>query len=370
MKFIKTDQLKEGMRIAKPIYNKGGVLLYDRDTKLTTQGITSIKNFNLFGIYILEPTEPLPPTTIQEKEFEKFQVMAVYSLMEDLEMLLLDKQPKNLSKTTNLIVKNYGRPNSRINFIQTLRSNEDYLYKHLLNTAIMAAMMAVKLNVKGLDMQHLITAALIHDAGSLLMPIELIDKDEAKLSVEEKQKKRQFDIKGYNLIQDHPFIDTEVKAVLSHFKQLNNLKADDKYSVKRFPISAKILQIASEFDQKTAMKDDEEPDSDVAAVKHLLTNPEKYDENIVGSLLTSVKVLYPGRCVQLTTKETGLVIKENKENVLRPYVLVFESNKIYDLSDEEVHKSVHIDDVLKDMDKRIPIDQKTIEEYKRKYNLL
>ena len=29
--FVKVDDLKAGMRLGKPIYNKNGVLLYDRD---------------------------------------------------------------------------------------------------------------------------------------------------------------------------------------------------------------------------------------------------------------------------------------------------------------------------------------------------
>ena len=59
MIFVKTDKLKPGMRLAKPIYNKHGVLLYDRDTKLTLAGINSITNFGLIGIFILEDAEPL-----------------------------------------------------------------------------------------------------------------------------------------------------------------------------------------------------------------------------------------------------------------------------------------------------------------------
>ena len=60
MLFVKVDELKPGMRLGKPIYNKNGVLLYDRDTKLTMQAIYGIKNFRLLGLYILEPAEPVP----------------------------------------------------------------------------------------------------------------------------------------------------------------------------------------------------------------------------------------------------------------------------------------------------------------------
>ena len=43
MLFVKVDELKPGMRLGKPIYNKNGVLLYDRDTKLTMRAIYGIK---------------------------------------------------------------------------------------------------------------------------------------------------------------------------------------------------------------------------------------------------------------------------------------------------------------------------------------
>ena len=52
MLFVKTDRLKQGMRLARPIYNKDGVLLYERNSKLTVQGIQSIKTFGLLGLFI------------------------------------------------------------------------------------------------------------------------------------------------------------------------------------------------------------------------------------------------------------------------------------------------------------------------------
>ena len=69
MKFVRTEDLKAGMRLAKPIYNKKGVLLYERNSALTAPGIASAKNFGLIGVYILEPAEPLPPLSREDLEF-------------------------------------------------------------------------------------------------------------------------------------------------------------------------------------------------------------------------------------------------------------------------------------------------------------
>ena len=96
MKFVPADKLKVGMRLAKPIFNKNGVMLYERDSKLTSQGISSIRNFGLIGIYILEPAEPLPPMTEEDREFERFQTMSVFTLQEILLSIRKGKHPQTL----------------------------------------------------------------------------------------------------------------------------------------------------------------------------------------------------------------------------------------------------------------------------------
>ena len=47
MKFVRTEDLKAGMRLAKPIYNKKGVLLYERNSALTAPGIASAKKISV-----------------------------------------------------------------------------------------------------------------------------------------------------------------------------------------------------------------------------------------------------------------------------------------------------------------------------------
>lgn len=66
MEFVRMEDLRVGMRLASPIYNKKGVMLFERDTRLTVQGIESVKNFGLLGMYILDPSEPLPPMSEED----------------------------------------------------------------------------------------------------------------------------------------------------------------------------------------------------------------------------------------------------------------------------------------------------------------
>lgn len=336
MRFVKTDDLEKGMRLARPVYNKNGVLLYDRDTKLTRQGINSIRNFSLIGIYILEPTEPLPPMTEEDIEFERFQTMSVFGLREDMALVNMGKTPANIENMAKLIIKKYANKDIKLSTIQNLRSSEDRIYKHSLSIAILAAAMGARLKMTPGQIEAMVTAGLIFS----------------------------IDI---SLLIDNEAVSEEVKMILSYeYRLKNDIVIFDEDE--RIMNQAKVLLCADIYDDMTAMQIGYEPESEVAAVKYFLANIEKYGDVNVGALVDSLRMLYPGICVQLTNKATGIVILGNEENVLRPIVLGFGVNAVYNLMDDAVYSKVQIEDIMKTMDKRVHIDQNTIKEYMERYS--
>lgn len=367
MRFVKTEELVKGMRLAKPIYNKNGVLLYDRDTKLTKQGINSIKNFGIIGIYILETIEPLPPMTEEDIEFERFQTMSVFGLKEDMELLMLGKKPVNIENLIKILVKNYCKKDKKVNFMQNIRSTEDYVYKHCLNVAIMVSMMGARLKISNEDMRYIIYAALIHDIGELIVGNDE-DADELnKTGGKRNEVLTRYAQKGIKLLLDNVNIPSRVMDILNHrLRVLQNIKVED--IPEDIAMAASILQVAEIYDDITAMKIGEEPASEVVAVRYLLGESENLGSRVVGALIDSLKILFPGICVELTNKMTGLVIKGNDDDVLRPIVLGFTDNIVYNLYDDKLYKVVQIKDIMKSMDKRVHIDKATIDEYMKMYN--
>lgn len=359
MIFVKSEDLKYGMRLAKPIYNKSGVLLYERNTRLTLQGIESVKNFGLLGLYILEPAEPVPPMTEEDLDFERFQTMAVFSIREELDNLVAGKAPVNLKRLANAIVTNYGRLDHKITFMQNLRSTTDYTYKHVINTAILCALIASQAYYTPVEMEELVLAALLHDIGKLLLPAKVKDKyddyDTNDLII---VKKYQSD--GLGLIRPELGIDSGVKRIVA---QIHRLEYGEGIEEDKILKSTKILKVANLFDAMTCMKLHSDITSEIAAVKYLLLNKDEFDEEIVGALIKSIKILTPGVCIELTNGEKGLVITENSQNILRPIVLGFTSNKLYDLSNNGVYRRYQIVDIMKTMDNRIKVDRERLLEY-------
>ncbi len=365
MRFVRTDELEKGMRLAKPIYNKNGVLLYDRDTKLTKQGINSIKNFKLIGIYILEPAEPLPPMSEEDVEYERFLTMSVFGLKESLDELMRGNKPANMYNLVKMIVKRYAKRSAKINIVQNIRSSEDYVYKHCINVATLSALIGARLKVSVEDVRDMITAALVHDMGRLYIDEKVLEKDEYQDA--DKKHMASCEARGNKELLALPFFNENVLRILEQ-KFMLQTDTTIKSSNKNFVQCARILQVVEKYDDMTSMKLGKEPTSDIVALREFLGHLDVYDKSVVAALMDCLKILVPGTCVELSNHHSGIVVRANRENVLKPMILSFYDNKLYNFDEESVVATLKINDVMKTMDKRVKIERSTIEEYMRRYS--
>lgn len=363
MLFVKADELKTGMRLAKPIYNKNGVMLYERNSKLTSQGIVSIRNFGLIGVYILEPAEPVPPMTEDDIAFERFQAMSIFTIKEVLDLVAAQKEPEGLYPFANQIIKNYGNLNHKINFVQNLRSTEDYAYKHSLNTAILCALISKKMKLEFKKQLDVVIAGILHDIGSLLIPSALRKKTREQLTEEEVTQINTYRYAGYQILNKDYDLDPSVKristVVCKELYRIDDGEAPVNVSIQE----AEILKVAAVFDDMTAMKYGEEPLSEITALRYLLEEENGFDQSVVQGLIDSINILQPGVCVELTNGDRGLVIAEGPTNVLQPFVLSFQDNQVLNLSDVHIAEEVQIKDIQKTMDNRHVVDRDLLASY-------
>lgn len=362
MKFVKSDDLKLGMRLAKPIYNRDGVMLYERNSKLTRQGIVSIQNFGLIGVYILEPAEPVPPMSADDIEFERFQAMSIFTIREILDAVTKQQEAKGMYQFANQILRRYGSLNHKISFVQNLRSNEDYVYKHSLNTAVLCAMMSHRLNMEFKQQLDVVVAAILHDVGSLLIPPHIRRKRKSEITPEDEKKIRTYHYAAVQLIDNDYDLDPEIKrTVKGIINELHHTNGDDAATYKSLNID--ILKVAYAYDSMTAMNFEEEPTSEIAAVRTLLDPEQGFAPEVVTALIQSINILQPGVCVEFTNGDKGLVVSSNDEDVLEPEILSFRTNEIYNMADPEVAARVQIRDIMKTMDNRHVVNKELLAEY-------
>lgn len=351
MKFVETSELKRGMRLARPIYNKQGVLLFERDSKLSPVAIESVKNFGLLGVYILEPAEPLPPMSIEDMEFERFQTMTVFSIQSELEKIISTKKQSKMPTIVSTLIKKYGHLEEAINFYQNLRSKNDYVCRHTLNTAMLVTMISHVMNIRVEEQLQVVMAALVHDIGKMHLSDDVLFGK----SVTETDSDYIFQaqLAGLDILESVFAEGRMIKRICKqaiHAQREFAVHGKLDEDVKLLP-GAKILMVANRYDELTAMNLHGKSESEVKAIREFRNNPEVYDGKVVDALLKAINVLLPGASVELNTGEKALVLTENREDVLRPTVLCFKDNSILDLSAKNNH-DIEIVDVMKTLDNR------------------
>lgn len=350
MKFVETAELKEGMRLARPIYNKKGVLLFERDSRLNSQSIDSVKNFGLLGVYILEPAEPLPPISEEDLEFERFQVETVYTILDELEQMISTGKSNRLQTLASTIIKKYGHLDGKVNFYQNLRSKEDYICRHCLNTAILCAMITHVMNVRVDDRLLTVQSAIVHDIGKLKTPPEILfareDTEEGSLKIYQDQ------LAGMEILEEAISGGKAIRRICTQALKIGTDAENGRQALdSKTPVTARILLVANRYDEVTAMNLQGKSQSEVKAIQEFRQHPELYDEAVVDALIQSVNILFAGVSVELNTGDKGLVLAENPQDILRPTVLTFGDNCVVDLS-LKGYKDLYVVDIMKTMDNR------------------
>ncbi len=366
MQFVKTEELKSGMRLAKPIYNKTGVLLYERNSKLTIPAINSIRNFSLIGVYILEPAEPLPPLSKEDLEFEQAQTVYMFKLRDIFENIYKREPMAKLEALIEDVCKRYGSLNHRVNFNQNLRSADDFMYKHAISTAILSAMIAQHINITENDYKSLITASFLHGFGYRFAPRPIVAKEE-NLSEDDEIVLHNALGKGLSYLsasmESLPYFTGALPIIDCHISS-----SHPEGKTKQFPemvlLLAEILKVAKQFDLMTGMMMGHKPESEIIAMKYLQERPTEYNTTIVSILAQCIHIVPAGASVDLSTRDKAIVLVENPKNFMEPVILRLSDNNIYDLSDPSVSRRIQILDIMKTMDNRVEIDEHTLKQFK------
>ena len=362
MQFVKMEDLKPGMRIARPIYSKKGVLLFERDSKLNQNGIDSIKNFGLIGLFVLEPAEPAPPMSPEDIEFERFQTVNSFAIQDELLSMLNSRKFIKLPNLVADITKSYGYLDKKINFAQSLRTKEDYIFRHSLNVAMLCAIIGHKYGLRNDEMRDTVTSAIAHDIGKLTAPKDLLDNE--NMTVEDDKEMEYFQTQGFDILDEMFQSSPNVKRVAAQSLTILQCYRDhtDRPNMKLVE-GSKVMVVAEYFDTLTAMRFGAKPESELDVIRNMQNAPDTFDPKVVKALIDSINILSEGISVVLSTGDTALILQENPKNILRPVVLCFRDNSIMNLADTYMYGDIEVADVMKTLDNRYVMNREAIENH-------
>ena len=353
MHFVKTANLKNGMRLAKCLFDKKGAIVFDRDYKLDDRLMDFIKTNGIIGIFVLDPTEPLPPQTEDDVELERTKFLKARDLGEEIKEIVATHRLHKLDRIADDIIERFGtNPRMRLDFSPDARSKDNFVYKHLFSTGILATLMLTKMGVSNEEKKDTVMACLLHDIGKANVPDFLLEGEtpQEQIRILDNSQDMGFELLD-TLFPDKP----EIRKICAQsYRVLTNHKFKREQDKEKVRLGARVLSVADTFETMTAMSitGEMEPNSQIYTVNHMLSYPDVFNKKAVEVLIDSVTVLKPGMSVLLNNGFKAFVTSVNPATPLYPVVVEYSTNQMLDLGNRSLYYNLEIVDTIKKLDNR------------------
>lgn len=352
-KYIKTRQVKPGMRIDQSVVDRLGRTLVARGSVLDKYVIDSLLKLGVMSIYVqdgeIEPEEeninisPKAQLNIEKLHTDdRSKVKLSKSVKErvahGIQYIYSNTESAELSEATSSITQDLLKAidsNDAIAIdINELKTSDEYTFKHSVDVATIAMILAKQQGLSKQDIYNIGVAGLLHDVGKTKVPSNILNKP-AKLDDNEFEVMKQHSIFGYRMVKDKPNFNEAISlAVLQHHEKINGSGYPLGVTNSQISTYAKILSVADIYDALVTERPYKQAFSQRDAIETIMSMTHELDMHAMKSFLHSM-ILYPvGSIVNLSNGEKARVVRNNPHYILRPTVVGLQTGHVYNLGED------------------------------------
>jgi len=362
---VKIGEASEGMKLAESVYyptNTGQFMLAARKYAVIDKAM--IKSFVRNGIQdvdvftnvapVVLPQNAEPHINIKTIVEEKLKVEAV----ENIKQLFGSVSPEgSMNKTTAYqCVKNIegvvgellsviNNDDGEIFHIYDLKAHDEYTYHHSLSVAVLSMATGHELGLDSEMVFRLGNAAMLHDIGKQMIPLEIINK-KGKLTNEEFAVIKNHPNKGADSLKENGVGDKELwDGIRYHHEKINgtgypnNLKGDE------IPLFAKIIAVADVYDAITSYRSYRNPMQPLEAFDVIFKDINTaFDYKVIKAFYAKLEFYPINSIVELSNGKIAIVVQGSNWK-LRPVVRLWGSDEVLVLS-SSIHKDINIKRII------------------------
>ena len=351
-RYTSTRLLDEGMVIDQAIIDRTGRILIARKTVLDSFLIDALRKMGVPGVYIREGEED--PDEEIEVAPETLETIAKLKVADRAKVTLSDSVKQRVSQGIQFLYSDTNSPNftdtaSNITHslmhaisendavamnIDALKVSDEYTFKHSVDVATMAMIIARKSGMSEVEIYQIGVAGLLHDVGKSQIPNEILNKA-GKLTEEEFTIMKNHTLFGYKILKEKSGIPSEIMAgVLQHHDKINGRGYPLKLTGKQISSYAKVLSVADIYDALVTERPYKKGFSAHDALEMIMAMTEELDVDYMRSFIDTV-ILYPvDSLVTLSNGERAKVVKNTPQYPMRPKVVGLKSGKVFDLAND------------------------------------
>lgn len=255
-RYIHIYQCKTGYILADDVYDERGLLIIPKNSPIDDYIIKRLKNFRIRQLCVYEHQQ-IENNEMQQQYIEEFKedyktnIYVMRQLLSDL------ASGKKLDFERVKVISDsvYSKIRFIANvpeFMNAVKDIDEYTYRHSINVAIYALLIAKWLGLEEEEMKNVVITGILHDIGKAKIPADILNK-KGLLSPEEFEKIKEHTSIGYKLSLNITELTDDIReGILMHHE--NEYGSGYPIGLKGNEINryAKIIAIADVYDALTS----------------------------------------------------------------------------------------------------------------------
>ena len=321
MQRVSVGFLEAGMVAARNVHSAEGRLLVTKETVLSEAMVANIQKTSLGSIYVRNPLfQDIEAEEVVTEDNRRKAVMALKSAVNAYQKTkVLDIQP--LKKVLRELVVEIIRNRDSMIHQLDMRTYQDYIYAHSVNTCVLSVLIAVNLDYPEGKLTDLALGTMLHDVGMMMLPDALLMKM-GNLTPEESKQVQQHPEDGFNILRTV----REIPITVAHIAYQHHERVDGKGYPRNLTADkilefAKVAAVADTFDALVSDRPYRKGMVPHEAYEVMMALADSYvDRDILHLFLTHVAIYPVGAVVQLDNGQHGVVTKVLPRLQTRPQV--------------------------------------------------
>ena len=328
MRYIASSCLREGMRLARPLYRNVDTLLAAGVT-LTEKYIASIQRCGFPGVYIDdELSADIELETMISDELRHETAKSVNKIIDIAASggSGPSQMPDIGKHVENIVDELFSNRDIMINILD-LSNYDNYTCSHSINVAILSIVLAMGLGFQRSETVGLGAGALLHDIGKVFINRNILLKN-GPLTDEEFELIRKHPKDGFDYISKRYHIPLRhCGAILDHHEKFDGSGYPNRKKGTDISLYGRICAVADVYDALASKRPYREAIPPCECVEYILgSSGSQFDPQVVDVFSQRIAPYPVGTSVRLSNGWVGLVVENYVSYSLRPRVRIYQQD--------------------------------------------
>ncbi|WP_029192796.1 HD-GYP domain-containing protein [Paenibacillus harenae] len=346
MKYVGLENVEPGQVLGKSIYSGNGRVLLAAGVSLTVYMINTLNRIGVTMLYIQDPVfDDVDPEEIVSEVTKQ----AVMQEMNDaFEAIRSGKEwsSRNIGISIGRILDDVMSSKELLIQLTDIRTEDNAHFVHAMNVCLMSTVIGMNMGLNYSQLKELSIGALLHDIGKIGLRAAGADSNNG-VPIE---KKVHHTWRGFEQLKSKQEFGLMVAHIaLQHHEQPDGLGEPRGLTAAEIHPYAKIVAASNLFDNLINPLHGGGHSPDEACEKLMAMSEKQLDHEILVHFIRNISVYPNGTAVRLSTKETGVVVRQHRGLPGRPIVRIAQANgDKLDISEVDLalHPTVFIETVL------------------------